>query len=59
MIDGHGGRAAVDYVAENLGKNIVKALKNIEEHKHSDNRIEQAILGDYLVTDEEFLRKVS
>ena len=59
MIDGHGGRAAVDYVAENLEKNIVKALENIEEHKHSDNRIEQAILGGYLVTDEEFLRKVS
>ena len=59
MIDGHGGRAAVDYVAENLGKNIVKALENIEEHKHSDNRIEQAILGGYLVIDEEFLRKVS
>ena len=59
VIDRHGGRAAVDYVAENLGKNIVKALENIEEHKHSDNRIEQAILGGYLVTDEEFLRKVS
>ncbi|KAJ0085947.1 hypothetical protein Patl1_07724 [Pistacia atlantica] len=28
VIDGHGGRAAADYVAENLGRNIVKELGN-------------------------------
>ena len=59
VIDGHGGRAAVDYVAENLGKNIVKALENIEDSKHGDNQLQQAIHGGYLVTDEGFLSKVS
>lgn len=57
VIDGHGGRAAVDYVAENLGKNIVKALENIEDSKHGDNQLQQAIHGGYLVTDEGFLSK--
>lgn len=54
MIDGHGGRAAADYVAENLGKNIVKALENIEDSKH----VEKAIQGGYIVTDKEFISKV-
>ncbi|KAL5571740.1 hypothetical protein UlMin_021337 [Ulmus minor] len=52
VIDGHGGRAATDYVAENLGKNIVKAIQDDEEH-----RLEEAIRGGYLVTDNEFLNQ--
>uniref|UniRef100_A0A5B7BV90 PPM-type phosphatase domain-containing protein n=1 Tax=Davidia involucrata TaxID=16924 RepID=A0A5B7BV90_DAVIN len=52
VIDGHGGHAATDYVAENLGKNIVKALKRVEK---AEDQLEAAIRGGYLVTDEEFL----
>ncbi|XP_059629708.1 probable protein phosphatase 2C 2 [Cornus florida] len=48
VIDGHGGCAAAEYVAENLGKNIVKALEEEDE-------LEAAIRGGYLVTDQEFL----
>lgn len=59
MIDGHGGRAAVEYAAENLGKNIVKALENIEDSRHGENEVEAAIRGGYKVTDEEFLSMVS
>ncbi|KAF9661513.1 hypothetical protein SADUNF_Sadunf19G0076700 [Salix dunnii] len=53
VIDGHGGRAAVDYVAENLGKNIVNGLQNVD--CKVDGRLEQAIRGGYLATDREFL----
>ncbi|CAK7328839.1 unnamed protein product [Dovyalis caffra] len=53
VIDGHGGRAAADYVAENLGKNIVKGLQNVGCKE--DGQLEQAIRGGYLVTDREFL----
>uniref|UniRef100_A0A6N2ML71 PPM-type phosphatase domain-containing protein n=1 Tax=Salix viminalis TaxID=40686 RepID=A0A6N2ML71_SALVM len=53
VIDGHGGRAAVDYVAENLGKNIVNGLQNVD--CKVDGRLEQAIRGGYLATDKEFL----
>uniref|UniRef100_A0A5B7BWQ8 PPM-type phosphatase domain-containing protein n=1 Tax=Davidia involucrata TaxID=16924 RepID=A0A5B7BWQ8_DAVIN len=51
VIDGHGGRAAADYVAENLGNNIVKALENSQE----DDQLESAIRRGYLLTDEDFL----
>ncbi|XVF63436.1 hypothetical protein PTKIN_Ptkin09bG0087000 [Pterospermum kingtungense] len=52
VIDGHGGHAAADYVAENLGNNIVKALENVGDEI---GRLEQAIRRGYLVTDKEFL----
>ncbi|KAF5741944.1 hypothetical protein HS088_TW10G00952 [Tripterygium wilfordii] len=52
VIDGHGGCAAVDYVSENLGKNILKALENVGEED-----VNEAIRGGYLVTDSEFLSK--
>ncbi|KAJ9129347.1 hypothetical protein P3X46_033868 [Hevea brasiliensis] len=57
VIDGHGGRAAADYVAENLGKNIVKALENVGKDEDDDHHqpLEQAIRQGYLVTDREFL----
>ncbi|KAF9670530.1 hypothetical protein SADUNF_Sadunf13G0078600 [Salix dunnii] len=53
VIDGHGGRAAAEYVAENLGKNIVKGLQNVGCKE--DGKLEEAIRGGYLVTDSEFL----
>lgn len=52
VFDGHGGCAAVDYVAEKLGKNIITA---IEESEKSENQLEQAIEEGYLTTDKEFL----
>lgn len=55
VIDGHGGRAATDYVAENLGKNIVKAIEHVGG---KDDELEQAIRGGYLLTDQEFLNQV-
>ncbi|KAJ4827092.1 hypothetical protein Tsubulata_049106 [Turnera subulata] len=60
VIDGHGGRAAADFVAENLGKNIVKALENVGKEDDDDgDELKQAIRGGYLVTDKEFLSQVS
>ncbi|KAL9262438.1 putative protein phosphatase 2C 30, partial [Drosera capensis] len=53
VIDGHGGHAAAEYVAENLGKNIVAALERVaEEDFHG---VQQAIRDGYAVTDKEFL----
>ncbi|KAF8404346.1 hypothetical protein HHK36_009229 [Tetracentron sinense] len=52
VFDGHGGRAAVDYVAENLGKNIIKA---IGDSGTTEDDLQQAIRGGYLTTDKEFL----
>ena len=57
MIDGHGGRAAAEYVAENLGKNIVKGLQNVDCKE--DGKLEEAIRGGYLITDSEFLCQVN
>ncbi|CAL5438952.1 unnamed protein product [Camellia sinensis] len=52
VIDGHGGQAAADYVAENLGKNIVKALEFVGDE---EDQLEAAIHRGYLDTDKEFL----
>ena len=56
MIDGHGGHAAADYVAENLGNNIVKALENVGDEI---DRLVQGIRRGYFVTDREFLSQAS
>ena len=56
VIDGHGGRAATDYVAENLGKNIAERLGHVVDDY--DYRSEDAIRGGYLVTDKGFLNQV-
>ncbi|PON36147.1 Protein phosphatase [Parasponia andersonii] len=53
VIDGHGGRAATDYVAKYLGNNIVKGLELVT--KDEDHKLEEAFRGGYLVTDKEFL----
>ncbi|KAK9270852.1 hypothetical protein L1049_026438 [Liquidambar formosana] len=54
VIDGHGGCPAADYVAKNLGKNIVKTLGNVVK---AEDELEQAIRGGYSVTDKEFLNQ--
>ncbi|CAD5185037.1 unnamed protein product [Musa acuminata subsp. malaccensis] len=52
VFDGHGGRAAVDFVSEKLGKNILTAL---EELQKEENQMELAIKEGFLTTDREFL----
>ncbi|XP_057496537.1 probable protein phosphatase 2C 74 [Actinidia eriantha] len=52
VIDGHGGRAAVDFVAEHLGKNIVKALEFVGGE---EDKLKAAIHEGYLSTDKDFL----
>ncbi|KAK3426515.1 hypothetical protein EUGRSUZ_F02951 [Eucalyptus grandis] len=52
VIDGHGGRAAADYVAENLGNNILREVETLGEERGS---LEEAIRRGYSVTDKEFL----
>ncbi|XP_042484600.1 probable protein phosphatase 2C 74 [Macadamia integrifolia] len=54
VFDGHGGRAAVDYATENLGKNIVVAIGEVGE---AEGQVEQAIRNGYLTTDKDFLSK--
>lgn len=56
MFDGHGGRAAVDFVSENLGNNIIAAVAHLEKEK--EQRLEMAIKAGYLTTDREFLNQV-
>lgn len=58
VIDGHGGHAAADYVAKNLGRNIVEALDHNHVSEEDDHHLEKAIRKGYLVTDEEFLSQV-
>ena len=57
VIDGHGGSAAADFVAENLGKNIVKGLETAG--KEDDYQPEEAIRSGYMITDREFLSQVN
>uniref|UniRef100_A0A803PKP4 PPM-type phosphatase domain-containing protein n=1 Tax=Cannabis sativa TaxID=3483 RepID=A0A803PKP4_CANSA len=52
-MDGHGGCAATDYVAENLGKNIVKGVEDVPNS--DEEKVAEAIREGYLVTDKEFL----
>ncbi|KAI6691331.1 hypothetical protein NL676_028159 [Syzygium grande] len=52
VIDGHGGQAAADYVAENLGNNILREVGTLGKERGS---LEEAIRKGYLVTDKEFL----
>ncbi|KAF3948978.1 hypothetical protein CMV_025091 [Castanea mollissima] len=54
VIDGHGGQAATDFVAENLGRNITKALECVGGE---EGQLEQAIRSGYMVTDKDFLRQ--
>ena len=60
VYDGHGGRAAVDFVSEKLGQNIITSLSaslKKQEGEEQDS-LELAIKEGYLTTDREFLSKV-
>ncbi|XP_008806972.2 probable protein phosphatase 2C 74 [Phoenix dactylifera] len=52
VFDGHGGRAAVDFVTEKLGNNILAALSQLKE---KENQLELAIRAGYLTTDSQLL----
>ncbi|KAJ0959781.1 hypothetical protein J5N97_000529 [Dioscorea zingiberensis] len=52
VYDGHGGRAAVDFVSEKLGKNIVATLEGLE---NNEDQLEMAVREGYMITDREFL----
>ncbi|KAI3931817.1 hypothetical protein MKW98_012227 [Papaver atlanticum] len=56
VFDGHGGRAAMEYVVENLGKNIVSALGEVVQNGE-DGQLENAIKEGYSLTDKDFLRQ--
>ncbi|TVU51343.1 hypothetical protein EJB05_02762, partial [Eragrostis curvula] len=51
VYDGHGGRAAVDFIADKLGKNVVAAALE----KGNEDEVMAAIQSAYLTTDSEFL----
>ncbi|KAL6658161.1 hypothetical protein ACP70R_003747 [Stipagrostis hirtigluma subsp. patula] len=59
VYDGHGGRAAVDFVAEHLGRNVVAAVLATEEAKEEasaeEDAVSAAIRAAYLATDSELL----
>lgn len=52
VFDGHGGYKAAEYVAKNLGKNIME-----EVSRRSGDEIEDAVRDGYLTTDMEFLEQ--
>ncbi|KAJ8758938.1 hypothetical protein K2173_002717 [Erythroxylum novogranatense] len=53
VYDGHGGKKAAEFVAENLHTNILKTMDNCEGNVSK----EEAVKNGYLKTDEEFLRQ--
>ncbi|KAF5940058.1 hypothetical protein HYC85_021225 [Camellia sinensis] len=53
VYDGHGGRKAADFVAENLHENIFKMLENCTGNAAK----EEAVKAGYLKTDQEFLKQ--
>lgn len=52
VYDGHGGRKAAEFVAENLHSNILKMLEN----RTGNEATEEAVRDGYLKTDQEFLK---
>jgi protein phosphatase 1L len=57
VFDGHSGRMAADFAAENMGQNIVDAMLSMGDEK--EDIVEQAVRAGYLTTDAEFLKQVS
>ncbi|XP_047308846.1 probable protein phosphatase 2C 14 [Impatiens glandulifera] len=53
VYDGHGGRKAVDFAAENLHRNIMDRLDNCEGNESKEG----AVKAGYLKTDEDFLKQ--
>lgn len=54
VFDGHGGRMAADFVAENLHTNVFEVMENCKENYQKLD----AIKAVYLKTDQEFLKQV-
>lgn len=64
VYDGHGGRAAVDLIADKLGKNIVATLAAAASSRQEGGvqlelDVMAAIRAGYLTTDSEFLRQAT
>ncbi|XP_066335152.1 probable protein phosphatase 2C 74 [Miscanthus floridulus] len=63
VFDGHGGRAAVDFVSERLSKNVVSAVlaaagtTETRREALSEDAVSAAIKEAYLATDSELLTK--
>jgi len=59
VFDGHGGRAAVDFVSERLGRNVVSAVlvagTETRGEASSEDGVSAAIRAAYLATDNELL----
>jgi serine/threonine protein phosphatase PrpC len=55
VFDGHSGRKASDFAAENIGKNIVDAMLGMGDE--TKNILEHAVKAGYLKTDAEFLKQ--
>jgi serine/threonine protein phosphatase PrpC len=55
VFDGHSGRKASDFAAENIGKNIVDAMLGMGDE--TENILEQSVRAGYLTTDAEFLKQ--
>ncbi|KAK4597895.1 hypothetical protein RGQ29_015423 [Quercus rubra] len=53
VYDGHGGKKAAEFVAENLHTNILQMMENCEEPMSK----EEAVKAGYLKTDQEFLKQ--
>ncbi|XP_048573265.1 probable protein phosphatase 2C 74 [Triticum urartu] len=65
VYDGHGGRAAVDFVSDHLGKNVVAAVlatkteeaQGTEPSSWSTDAVTAAIRAAYLATDSELVKQ--
>lgn len=55
VFDGHGGRNAAAFAAENIGQNIVDAMIGMEDE--TADILEQAVRAGYLITDAGFLKQ--
>jgi len=56
VFDGHSGRRAAAFAAENIGQNILEAMLGMENGTE-DIRLEQAVREGYLTTDADFLKQ--
>ena len=58
VFDGHGGREAADYAADNLHDNILREVNDVGSHLDPDEFMKQvkaAMIKGFLATDQEFL----
>ena len=55
VFDGHSGRKAAVFAAQNIGQNILDAMLGMENE--TEDIVEQAVRNGYLTTDAEFLKQ--